>query len=60
MIRIVNVNSGSQSPYEAEVFDEYTSGKSAREIAEIVGREERSVSNALYRMKVKIRGLLKP
>ena len=48
------------SPYEAEIFDEYMSGKSTREIAEIVGREERSVSNALYRMKVKIRGLLKP
>ncbi len=48
------------SPFESKVFDEYVSGKSTREIAEIVGREERSVSNALYRMKVKIRGLLKP
>lgn len=47
------------SDFEKAVFDLYIVGKSAREIAERLGREEKSVSNALYRMKVKIKGLLK-
>lgn len=51
--------SESLSALEKEVFDYYVAGKSAREIAESLGKEEKSVSNALYRMKVKIKGLLK-
>ncbi len=47
------------SDYEKEVFECYIVGKSVTEIAERLGKEEKSVSNALYRMKVKIRGLLK-
>lgn len=47
------------SPYEKEVFDAYISGKSVREIAEGFGKSEKSISNALYRMKAKIKGLLK-
>ena len=51
--------SESLSPYEREVFELYIAGKSAGEIAERLGRDEKSVSNALFRMKVKIKGLLK-
>ena len=47
------------SKYEKEIFEFYIDGKSVREIAERLGRDEKSVSNALYRMKVKVRGLLK-
>ncbi|MBQ4354276.1 MAG: sigma-70 family RNA polymerase sigma factor [Clostridia bacterium] len=47
------------SGYEKEIFDYYIDGKSVGEIAERLGRDEKSVSNALYRMKVKVRGLLK-
>ncbi|MBQ8513734.1 MAG: sigma-70 family RNA polymerase sigma factor [Clostridia bacterium] len=47
------------SGLERQVFDYYIVGKSAGEIAERLGRSEKSVSNALYRMKVKVRGLLK-
>ncbi len=47
------------SDFEKSVFDLYIDDKSTREIAEILGRDEKSVSNALYRMKVKIKGLLK-
>ena len=50
---------GVLSRYETKVFDEYIMGKSVGEIAERLGKNERSVSNALYRTKVKIRGLLK-
>ncbi len=47
------------SVFEKEVFDNYIVGKSVGEIAERLGKDEKSVSNALYRMKVKIKGLLK-
>ena len=46
------------STYEKEVFNAYISGKSVREIAEGFGKTEKSVSNALYRIRVKIKGLL--
>lgn len=47
------------SKYEKDIFDYYIVGKSVGEIAERLGKDEKSVSNALYRMKVKVRGLLK-
>lgn len=47
------------SLYEKDVFEQYIIGKSVREIAAELGKSEKSVSNALYRMKVKIKGLLK-
>jgi len=47
------------SPYEKEIFDSYIADKSVREIAERLGKDEKSVSNALYRVKVKVKGLLK-
>ena len=47
------------SGYEKEVFEHYIIGKSVTEIAERLGKDTKSVSNAIYRMKVKIRGLLK-
>ena len=47
------------SKYEEEVFDSYITGKTVREIAERLKAEEKSVSNALYRVKVKIKELLK-
>lgn len=49
----------SLSEYENKIFDCYVIGKSTNEIAHQLGKEEKSVSNALYRVKVKIRGLLK-
>ncbi len=45
----------SLSEYEAKVLDEYISGKTAREIAKEVGQSPKSVSNAIYRIKVKLR-----
>ncbi|MGN1345594.1 MAG: sigma-70 family RNA polymerase sigma factor [Eubacteriales bacterium] len=47
------------SGYEKEIFECYIVGKSVTEIAERLGKDKKSVSNALYRVKVKIRGLLK-
>lgn len=49
----------SLSDYERKVFDLYIDGKSTREIASELNRPEKSVSNACYRVKAKIKGLLK-
>ena len=48
------------SPYENIIFEQSISGRSVGSIAVSVGRSEKSVSNAVYRVRVKIRGLLKP
>jgi len=44
--------------YEKKVFNLYVQGRSAKEIALSVGRSEKSVSNAIYRIRAKIRNLL--
>lgn len=47
------------SALECKVFECYVAGKRVREIADELGVSEKSVSNALYRVKVKIKDLLK-
>ena len=47
------------SDYERRVFDLYINGKSTGEIASELNRSEKSVSNAFYRVKSKIKGSLK-
>lgn len=44
--------------YEKKIFNLYIQGMSAREIALSVGRSEKSVNNAIYRIRAKIRNLL--
>ncbi|MBQ8746329.1 MAG: sigma-70 family RNA polymerase sigma factor [Clostridia bacterium] len=46
------------SPYENRIFEQYISGMSVKQIALHVDKTEKSVSNALYRIRVKIKGLL--
>lgn len=46
------------SPYERKILPLYMAGKPPREIAGIVGRTEKSVSNGIYRIKCKIRSML--
>ncbi|MBR4960929.1 MAG: sigma-70 family RNA polymerase sigma factor [Clostridia bacterium] len=43
------------SPYEKKILPMYLEGKPPREIAGVVGRTEKSVSNGIYRIKSKIR-----
>lgn len=45
------------SKYEMRILELYFQGKSASEISEIVKKPPKSVSNALYRIKVKLKGL---
>ena len=46
---------GVLSRYELSVFREYVGGYRVREIAKNLGRSERSVSNAIYRIKAKLK-----
>jgi len=48
----------SLSSFEKAVFMNYIKGKPPREIAAELGRTEKSVSNAIYRIKAKNKGLL--
>lgn len=43
------------SPYEREILQLRLTGKPPREIAGIIGKTEKSVSNGIYRIKCKIR-----
>lgn len=45
------------SPYEKKVFSEYMSEKTVEEIAIAVGRPKKSVNNAIYRIKEKVKAL---
>ena len=47
------------SDLEYRVWQLYMSGRSAKEIADIVGKDEKSVSNAIYRIRVKLREALR-
>ena len=46
------------SAYECRVFDGMLAGMSVSEIAEDLGKEEKSVSNAIYRLTEKLRAVL--
>lgn len=49
----------SLSDFERKVFELYIDGRSTGEIAAQLNRSEKSVSNACYRVKTKIKGILK-
>lgn len=44
------------SPYEKKVFSLYINGRRANEIAKIVGKSEKSVNNAIFRIRSKLKG----
>lgn len=46
------------SPYEKQILPLYLQGKPPREIATVLGRSERSISNGIYRMKCKLKEIL--
>ena len=53
--RLVGQYGGRLAPLEKAVFPLYLEGLSYKEIAVSLGRDERSVGNAIYRMKRKLR-----
>ena len=57
--RIDGMIKGNLSTFEYRVWCLYASGKTARDIGALVGKSEKSVSNAVYRIRKKLRELLK-
>ena len=55
LVRLIREN---LSPYENQVWDMYTSGISGADIAERMSKPIRSIDNALYRIRRKLRVLL--
>ncbi len=49
----------SLSPFEKQVLDLYITGMSYVQIARVLGKDEKSTDNALSRLKLKIRKILK-
>ena len=49
------LNNGSLSEFEKSVFDMYVSGAKVKDISKALGRSGKSVSNAVYRIKSKLR-----
>ena len=49
----------SLSDYEYVIWHNYMSGKTAKEVALIIGKDEKSITNAIYRIRRKLRDLLK-
>ena len=47
------------SSFEYSVWRLYISGRTAREIGDLVGKDERSINNAIYRIRKKLRVLLR-
>ena len=43
------------SAYERKIFTFYIRGERAKEISQKIGKSERSVNNAIYRIKVKLK-----
>jgi RNA polymerase sporulation-specific sigma factor len=56
--RIDSVIRGNLSSLEYRVWCLYASGRTARDIAKLVGKSEKSVTNAIYRIRKKLRALL--
>ncbi len=46
------------SEFEYRVWNLYLSGKTAKEIGRVVGRDEKSIANAIYRIRKKLRTVL--
>lgn len=46
------------SPYEYRIWQMYMSGRTAKDIGIVVNSDEKSVSNAIYRIRKKLRALL--
>lgn len=58
VIALYSVIRKNLSAFEYRVWQLYMSGRTARDIGTLVGKDERSVNNAIYRIRKKLRALL--
>ena len=55
---LYSVIRGNLSKLEYDIWQMYVSGRTAKQIGTLIGRDERSVNNAIYRIRKKLRALL--
>ena len=55
---LYSVIRGNLSDFEYNIWQLYMSGRTARQIGVILGKDEKSVTNAIYRIRKKLRALL--
>ena len=53
--KLISVADGVLSGYEKRIFSYYLGGMRVKEIARIVGKDEKSVNNAIYRIRLKLK-----
>lgn len=53
--KLLSVVEGSLSKYEKRILSLYREGRSAKEISSIVCKSEKSVNNAIYRIRLKLK-----
>ena len=53
--KLISAADDTLSKFEKKVFSYYYSGKRVREISALVGRSEKSVNNAIYRIRSKLK-----
>ncbi len=56
--KLLALAENSLSPYEKNVFALYIEGKRASEISKNVGKSEKSVNNAIFRIRSKLKGII--
>ena len=53
--KLISLAEGLLSKYEMKIFSYYLDGRRAQEIASLVGKDEKSVNNAIYRIRLKLK-----
>lgn len=53
--KLISLAEGQLSRYEKKIFSYYLEGRRAKEIASLVGKDEKSVNNAIYRIRLKLK-----
>lgn len=53
--KLISVAESSLSKYEKKILSFYIEGRRAKEISSLVGKSERSVNNAIYRIRSKLK-----
>lgn len=53
--KLISAANGTLSKFEKKVFSYYLKGRRAKEISSLVGKDEKSVNNAIYRIRSKLK-----
>lgn len=53
--KLISLAESLLSKYEMKIFSYYIVGRRAQEIASLVGKDEKSVNNAIYRIRLKLK-----